>query len=467
MPKLLAPLFSLLILALLASLSRPARAQDGSHDPDCAVILCMAGGWPTAAECTDAYAYMLDRITDLPPKPPFDVCSMADGTGYGAYDLDYSIGSHQARNAYSCPAGGTLYFAFADTWNNVRVFCYAGVREVINSDGLCHKVYDGVTAATFRRLKADLTVEPGTEAEWTAPRTITETLVPAPESFEELCATPEDDTIVGGDEGEAPVGEGCVPAWSPPAQSFCDFAFPIENANSHRYDLSDPRMDRVSCGAGPDGAPAMRVRQYAGAEVSVMSIGRHEFPEAMKKSDVARLSADFYIPADYDWTYAGRLPLGINVGPWTSGGATGDRQSGSSIRLHVWPDNGGTLGIYSYNFDRTSSGAKGNAQKQWGQGVAKVTARLPRDEWITVTLELALDTPGADRDAASIHIHDSEGKLIGSDTSGKRLTYRRAGDTFGFTGAIFDDKLNSAKARSSSNKQYYVRNWQGQACEQR
>jgi hypothetical protein len=259
--------------------------------------------------------------------------------------------------------------------------------------------------------------------------------------------------------------EECAPAWSPPTAQFCDFAFPLERGNLHEYDLSDRRMDRVSCGAGPDGGPAMSVKQYAGAEVSVMSIGRHEFPEAMRDASVARLSAEFYIPADYDWTYSGRLPLGINVGPWTSGGKTGDNQEGSSIRLHVWPDNRGTFGIYSYNFDRTSRGANDRGtEKQWGQGVAKVKARLPRDAWITVTLEIALDTPGADRDAASIYIHDDKGDLIGWGTSGKRLTYRRAGDTTGFTGAIFDDKLNSVKARASSNQQYYVRDWQGRAC---
>ncbi|MFQ8433981.1 hypothetical protein [Amaricoccus sp. W119] len=82
-------------------------------------------------------------------------------------------------------------------------------------------------------------------------------------------------------------------------------------------------------------------------------------------------------------------------------------------------------------------------------------------------LELALDTPGADRDAASIHLYDSAGGLIGSGGSGPRLTYRRAGDDTGFTGAIFDDKLNSKSARSAKNQQYYVRNWQGQACEKR
>ena len=441
-----------------------ARAQDGSYDLDCAVILCMAGGWPSVTECNRAHAHMIDRIMD--GKSPIGFCAMSDGTEYAAYDLDYEIGHRRARNSYHCTSGA-LYFGFADS-TRVEVFCYESTTERIGEGGACYTVYQGITEATWRQLEADLTVEPGTDWEWRSPPTVTETSVGAPESFEKLCLSPGDDVYVDGDEGEPPVVEGCTPAWSPPAQTFCDFAFPLGRGNLHEYDLSDPRMDRVSCGAGPDGGPSMIVRQFAGAEVSVMSVGRHEFPQAMRDASVARLSADFYIPADYDWTFAGRMPLGINVGPWTSGGKTGDRQTGSSIRLHLWPDNGGTFGIYSYNFDRTSSGADDRGtQKQWGQGVAKVNARLPRNEWITVTLELALDRPGADRDAASIYLHDSEGNLIGSDTSGKRLTYRRAGDTFGFTGAIFDDKLNSSSARAAKNKQYYARNWQGQACHEK
>ncbi len=46
------------------------------------------------------------------------------------------------------------------------------------------------------------------------------------------------------------------------------------------------------------------------------------------------------------------------------------------------------------------------------------------------------------------------------------LTYRRAGDTFGFTGAIFDSKLNNNTIRARQNQRYYVNNWQGQACQQ-
>ncbi len=264
----------------------------------------------------------------------------------------------------------------------------------------------------------------------------------------------------GAAEGKAPEFKGCTPVWSPPAKTFCDFAFPIPYAGQKAGDPSKPYNNRVSCGMAPDGGPAMIVKEFGMHDVSVMSIGRHEFPEAMKQADTVRLSADFFGPLDYRWTFAGRGPLGINVGPWTSGGATGERQRGGSIRLHIWKN--GTAGIYSYNLDRTSAGDGGS--KQWGQGVARISKPIPQGEWITLVLELSLGPAGADRDAASIYMYDSAGTLLGSATSGARLSYRRAGDTDGFTGAIFDSKLNDWVG-PRLDQQYYVRNWHGQACE--
>lgn len=71
--------------------AEPARA----YDIDCAIILCMAGGFPSSAVCSAAYAEMIRRITPKPVLPPFGVCSYAaapvalGGTG-GTKVLDIS-----------------------------------------------------------------------------------------------------------------------------------------------------------------------------------------------------------------------------------------------------------------------------------------------------------------------------------------------------------------------------------------
>lgn len=53
---------------------QPAPARAADYDIDCAVILCLAGGFPTG--CATAYSYMIRRITSFPPKPPFGFCAM-------------------------------------------------------------------------------------------------------------------------------------------------------------------------------------------------------------------------------------------------------------------------------------------------------------------------------------------------------------------------------------------------------
>jgi len=67
------------IIALLVSLgavSSPSPAKAQGYDMDCAVILCLAGGFPTG--CSAAYSYMIKRITSWKPKPPFGFCAMGN-----------------------------------------------------------------------------------------------------------------------------------------------------------------------------------------------------------------------------------------------------------------------------------------------------------------------------------------------------------------------------------------------------
>lgn len=60
-------------VGMLAMLGSPDRAR--AYDIDCAIILCMAGGFPSSAVCTRAYRTMIRRITPWPSLPPFGVCS--------------------------------------------------------------------------------------------------------------------------------------------------------------------------------------------------------------------------------------------------------------------------------------------------------------------------------------------------------------------------------------------------------
>lgn len=49
----------------------PARAQ--SYPIDCAILLCLAGGWPASVPCARARAVFIRRITPWPVEPPLQI----------------------------------------------------------------------------------------------------------------------------------------------------------------------------------------------------------------------------------------------------------------------------------------------------------------------------------------------------------------------------------------------------------
>ena len=55
--------------ALSLSLGAPAKA----YPVDCAILLCLAGGWPASAECAHARTVFIARITPWPVEPPLQV----------------------------------------------------------------------------------------------------------------------------------------------------------------------------------------------------------------------------------------------------------------------------------------------------------------------------------------------------------------------------------------------------------
>lgn len=44
-----------------------------AHPIDCAILLCLSGGWPASAECTAARAEFIRRITPWPIEPPLQI----------------------------------------------------------------------------------------------------------------------------------------------------------------------------------------------------------------------------------------------------------------------------------------------------------------------------------------------------------------------------------------------------------
>ena len=58
-------------VAAAASLSICSPAQ--AYPVDCAILLCLAGGWPASVECAQARAVFIARITPWPVEPPLQI----------------------------------------------------------------------------------------------------------------------------------------------------------------------------------------------------------------------------------------------------------------------------------------------------------------------------------------------------------------------------------------------------------
>lgn len=62
-------LLLLAVSSLVAFVPRPAQA----YQVDCAILLCLSGGWPASAPCAHARAVFIRRITPWPIEPPLQI----------------------------------------------------------------------------------------------------------------------------------------------------------------------------------------------------------------------------------------------------------------------------------------------------------------------------------------------------------------------------------------------------------
>ena len=67
----------LLALPIALVMGSCSPQQVRAYDIDCAIMLCMAGGFPPSAVCARAYRTMIQRIMPWPSLPPFGVCTFA------------------------------------------------------------------------------------------------------------------------------------------------------------------------------------------------------------------------------------------------------------------------------------------------------------------------------------------------------------------------------------------------------
>lgn len=75
-----------LCLAIATALVSPTIAV--AYPVDCAILLCLAGGWPASAECSHARAVFIRRITPWPIEPPLQIWRRPLGASFDAPPRD-------------------------------------------------------------------------------------------------------------------------------------------------------------------------------------------------------------------------------------------------------------------------------------------------------------------------------------------------------------------------------------------
>ena len=78
--KKLLPSVAVALTVTSSSLPMPARAQ--TYLIDCAILLCLSGGWPASVPCARARADFIRRITPWPVEPPLQIWRCPMGASY-------------------------------------------------------------------------------------------------------------------------------------------------------------------------------------------------------------------------------------------------------------------------------------------------------------------------------------------------------------------------------------------------
>ncbi|QEW29516.1 hypothetical protein [Roseovarius indicus] len=95
------------------------RAAAQSYPIDCAILLCLSGGWPASEPCARARAEFIRRITPWPVEPPLQIwrCPMGatleqeGDSGSGLELIDVMGQREKPRLFQSAPREATLEFS--------------------------------------------------------------------------------------------------------------------------------------------------------------------------------------------------------------------------------------------------------------------------------------------------------------------------------------------------------------------
>ena len=89
MPRFFARFAAIFIAVSMSLVGTADRTQAQTYQIDCAILLCLSGGWPASVPCSRARAEFIRRITPWPVEPPLQIWRCPMGA---SYQLDDSRG---------------------------------------------------------------------------------------------------------------------------------------------------------------------------------------------------------------------------------------------------------------------------------------------------------------------------------------------------------------------------------------
>ena len=84
-------LHSLAVVLTVSSLSLPMSTRAQTYPIDCAILLCLSGGWPASVPCAQARAEFIRRITPWPVEPPLQIWRCPMGASYEIFPSENGI----------------------------------------------------------------------------------------------------------------------------------------------------------------------------------------------------------------------------------------------------------------------------------------------------------------------------------------------------------------------------------------
>ncbi|WP_370570991.1 hypothetical protein [Phaeobacter sp. SYSU ZJ3003] len=73
---------SVAVALTVTGLSLPMSARAQTYPIDCAILLCLSGGWPASVPCARARAEFIRRITPWPVEPPLQIWRCPMGASF-------------------------------------------------------------------------------------------------------------------------------------------------------------------------------------------------------------------------------------------------------------------------------------------------------------------------------------------------------------------------------------------------